>query len=128
MSTTEDPASAAAALLKTIDDEEVEDTGMPESAVVATNQKVVDDDGGGAKKVRELDTEGEIKYPVREVTIKLPFLKDSMQFNWFVSIFGLIVLWGLAGYCMAQPAAASSALSKGFNVVVDYFTWFYIGK
>lgn len=81
---------------------------------------------GASKKRDDPLSEGTMKYPLREVVIKLPFLKDEMRFNWFVSLFGLVVLWGLAAYCMTNPEAASKTLTIGFNTVCDYFTWFYI--
>lgn len=132
MSTTEDPAPAAE-LLKATKDEAVEVSGMLESTGIVSDDASTDSVKkatlvGGARTVRDVATEGEMgKYPVRSLELKLPFFQEKMKFNWFVTIFGLIVLWGLAGYCMAQPAAASAALSTGFNWVVDYFTWFYIG-
>lgn len=131
MSTTEDPAPAAE-LLKATKDEAVEVSGMLESTGIVSDDASTDSVKkatlvGGARTVRDVATEGEMgKYPVRSLELKLPFFQEKMKFNWFVTIFGLIVLWGLAGYCMAQPAAASAALSTGFNWVVDYFTWFYI--
>ena len=41
----------------------------------------------------------------------------EMRFNWFSSIFGLAFLWGLAAYCMANPAAANAKLGSWLSVV-----------
>lgn len=48
--------------------------------------------------------------------ISLPKVPE-MRFNWFTSIFGLAFLWGLAGYCMANPAAANAKLGSWLSVV-----------
>jgi hypothetical protein len=79
------------------------------------------------KTAEDADTSSS-KFPLREVTFKLPFLKESISFNPAVSLIGLVPLWALAVYCMASPDGASTTLNNWFSTVVELFTWFYIGE
>ena len=75
------------------------------------------------------DIDREPKLPMRETRFKMPFSKDSViAFNPAVSLIGLVPLWALAAFCMAQPEVASTLLNEWFQTVIDAFTWFYIGK
>jgi len=42
------------------------------------------------------------KYPVREFTYQFPYFKDIIAFNPLVSIFGVVVLWGIAIWSMGE--------------------------
>jgi len=77
------------------------------------------------KTAEDADTSSS-KFPMREVTFKLPFLKESISFNPVVSLIGLVPLWALTAYCMAEPEDANTTLKEWFNTVVELFTWFYI--
>lgn len=63
--------------------------------------------------------------PIREMTLKLPFLKDELRFNWLTSILGLGILWGIAIFCMTSPDAKAT-LDEWYTTTIQYFTWFYI--
>jgi len=70
----------------------------------------------------------ETKYPLRETRFRLPLFKGEVCFNPAVSLIGLVSLWGLAAYCMARPEESSVTLGLWFSNVIEFFTWFYIGK
>jgi len=72
------------------------------------------------------ESESPSPYPMRVTTVKLPLIKDPISFNATVAFIALVVLWGLAIYCMASPDEASSTLGQWFDNVIDMFTWFYI--
>jgi choline-glycine betaine transporter len=63
---------------------------------------------------------------MRETRFRIPFYKDEIAFNPAVTLIGLVPLWALAGYCMANPDGAKTTLGQWFTKVVDMFTWFYI--
>lgn len=65
-------------------------------------------------------------YPMREISINLPFSGDKMQFNGLVSFIALAFLWGITIFCMADPTGAKSELGRWFQTTIQYFTWFYI--
>ena len=49
-------------------------------------------------------------FPMRETVISLGNYGE-LRFNWFVSLFGLTFLWGLAIFCMASPDKAKETVS-----------------
>ena len=54
-------------------------------------------DNDEPKKLEEEDLAAQTvkrTFPIREITLSLPFLKDDLRFNWLVSILGLGALWG----------------------------------
>lgn len=71
------------------------------------------------------DEDVKAKFPIREVSVSLPFFKDDLKFNWLVSILGLGVLWGIAIFCMSSPDA-STVLGEWYTTTIELFTWFYI--
>ena len=75
--------------------------------------------------VADPEEEEVARYPMREVTIKLPFFKDPLKFNWLVSVGGIGVLWGVAIFCMTSPDA-STVLKEWYSITIQYFTWFYM--
>lgn len=75
--------------------------------------------------VADPEEEEVARYPMREVTIKLPFFKDPLKFNWLVSVGGIGVLWGVAIFCMTSPDA-STVLKEWYDTTIQYFTWFYM--
>jgi len=57
------------------------------------------------KKAKEENVEMDFdldKYPVREFTYQFPYFKDIIAFNPLVSIFGVVVLWGIAIWSMGE--------------------------
>ena len=65
-------------------------------------------------------------FPMREMTINVPFSQDKMSFNGLVSFIALAFLWGITIFCMADPTGAKSELNRWFQTTIQYFTWFYI--
>jgi len=85
--------------------------------------------GAGEETVKQRDRDGSsdaAELPLRATSFRLPCFKGEVYFNAASSLLGLVLLWGLTAYCMARPEEASAALSKWFDDVIDYFTWFYI--
>jgi len=78
-------------------------------------EEAVDDMPSISAKVTELDV------PMRETKIY------GIRFNAFTSAIGFVMLWGFAGYCMANPETANKTLVDWRNLVSHNFTWFYIG-
>ncbi|KAL7536083.1 hypothetical protein ACHAXR_006906 [Thalassiosira sp. AJA248-18] len=64
-------------------------------------------------------------FPMREMTVSVPFSKQDLHFNWLVSIIGVAILWALAIFCMTSPNA-SEELGKWYTTTVLYFSWFYV--
>jgi choline-glycine betaine transporter len=64
-------------------------------------------------------------FPMRELSFKIPLI-GTLRFNPLVSMIGIVLLWGLAGYCIGAPDHASDTLGSWFSDVQQYFTWFYI--
>lgn len=56
-------------------------------------------------------------FPMREVSMSLPFLKQELRFNWLVSAIGIVVLWALAIFCMSS-SNASLELSKWYDTTI----------
>jgi choline-glycine betaine transporter len=59
---------------------------------------------------------------LREVTL------GPLRFNPVVSFFAMVLIWGIAIYCMADEKDASETLGKTMEFVADEFTWLYIGS
>lgn len=85
--------------------------------------KIKSADGEVVELVEDEDVKA--KFPIREVSVSLPFFKDDLKFNWLVSILGLGVLWGIAIFCMTSPDA-STVLGEWYTTTIELFTWFYI--
>lgn len=100
-----------------------------EDQIEVSPEKPKDSESGSedefVKTAEVADTDSP-KYPLREVTFKIPLLKESISFNPAVSLIGLVPLWALAAFCMASPDVANSTLLAWFDTVVELFTWFYI--
>lgn len=73
---------------------------------------------------REFDLE---KFPVRELEVQFPFFKDVVAFNPFVSLIGVVVLWGLSIWCMVDPDGSYNTLAGWRSNITAYFTWLFIG-
>ena len=78
-----------------------------------------------SEEVDSVDKPEKKSFPMRETTLSLPFIKGELRFNWLVSIIGLGVLWGVSIFCMTNPNAKTE-LSKWYDSVILYFTWFYV--
>jgi len=86
-----------------------------------------DDDLGSSNTVKvKADSVEKENFPLREVTIRLPCGLAPLQFNPVVTLMGILIVWGLAVWCMVAPAASSSALADARAGVTEFFTWFYI--
>ncbi len=79
-------------------------------------------------EAEDLKATGDTVYPLRETSLKIPFSKTKIIFNPAVALIGLVPLWGLAIFGMANPDGAKAVMSASYNDVVELFTWFYIGK
>jgi len=64
-------------------------------------------------------------YPMRETRFSLPFFKEDIRFNWFVTASSLAILWGIAIFCMTSSTAKAN-LQEWFSTVILYFSWFYV--
>ena len=115
MTSVEDPVK----LDEVIEDEEIEVS--PEQAKDAESGEKFEEP---VKQPKNSDAE----FPMREATLRFACFKQDISFNPAVSLIGFIPLWALAIYCVVTPDAAGDALSAWFNVVIEKFTWFYIGK
>ena len=115
MTSVEDPVK----LDEVIEDEEIEVS--PEQAKDAESGEKFEEP---VKQPKSSDAE----FPMREATLRFACFKQDISFNPAVSLIGFIPLWALAIYCVVTPEAAGDALSAWFNVVIEKFTWFYIGK
>lgn len=62
---------------------------------------------------------------MREMRVPLPFTKGVFC-NPVTSFFGIVVLWGIAIWCMVDPEGSYQDLTKAQAAITDIFTWFYI--
>jgi len=85
-----------------------------------------DDSDDELVKKAPKDLQTEYKFPMREITISVPFMRNSLSFNPVSSLIGLVPLWALTGYCMVNPEGAGETLGEWFSAVIELFTWFYI--
>lgn len=67
-----------------------------------------------------------IETSMRKMTFNLPF-GNPVHFNPVTSIIGIVILWGLAIWCMVDPATSRAQLGAGQTAITDRFTWFYVG-
>lgn len=78
------------------------------------------------KKTLEQTVRHHEQFNMREVIIRLPG-GSEMRFNPFSSTFAIVVLWGLAIWCMVAPEDASATIIEWKARVTALFTWFYVG-
>mmetsp|Transcript_31557 Transcript_31557/g.54899 ORF Transcript_31557/g.54899 Transcript_31557/m.54899 type:complete len:663 (-) Transcript_31557:779-2767(-) len=100
----------------------------PEAEDAEIAEESLDDDADDdpkSQKVDPVEQTARKTYPMREVSLSLPFLKEDLRFNWLVSILGLAFLWGLSIFCMTHPDA-KAILSGWYDTTIQYFTWFYV--
>lgn len=67
---------------------------------------------------------GTVKTPMRALTYPLPFA--DLHVNPVTSIFAIVVLWGMAIWCMVSPDEAKVTLGEWQSAVTNHFTWFYV--
>lgn len=106
------------------EDQEAEEP-VPAEEVHSENEfaDITPEDSG--EEAGSVDKTAKKSFPIRETTLSLPFMKGELRFNWLVSTIGLGVLWGVAIFCMTHPEAKTE-LTKWYDTVIQYFTWFYI--
>ncbi len=78
------------------------------------------------KKSLEQTVRHHEQFNMREIIIYLPG-GSQMRFNPFTSMFAIVVLWGLAIWCMVAPEGASTTIIEWKARVTELFTWFYVG-
>lgn len=66
-------------------------------------------------------------FPMRAMTIDLPFNGGQLYFNHATSLIGIGLLWGLAIWCILDPEGSRAELIRWRQQSSLYFTWFYIG-
>jgi len=103
---------------------EEEDGGPPETQVSLAED--LDD----PRAMEEDHFIGE-SYPMRRWEFKLPFCSEpvggTVSFNPVVSVVAMGIIWGLAGYCMADPDGSLEKLANAKAWVTEYTTSFIIG-
>ena len=66
------------------------------------------------------------QFHMREVVYDLPG-GGQMRFNPFASLFAIVILWGIAIWCIVDPPGASASLGNAMSEVSSLFSWFYVG-
>ncbi|GBG27521.1 Hypothetical Protein FCC1311_037442 [Hondaea fermentalgiana] len=70
--------------------------------------------------------EGEVaEFPMRSAYLPIPF-NAGIKCNPVTSAIGIIILWGLAIYCMVDPEGSLTSLTAAKAGTTYYFTWLYI--
>mmetsp|Transcript_17004 Transcript_17004/g.28227 ORF Transcript_17004/g.28227 Transcript_17004/m.28227 type:complete len:831 (+) Transcript_17004:68-2560(+) len=95
-------------------DSEDSDEGMKDKMAQSTSNASID--------FEALETDP----PMRETQINLGRM-GTLQFNHVTSLIGMAVLWGLAGWCMADPTGALDKLLEWRAGSALHFTWLYVG-
>ena len=111
----------------------------PTEAAVDDAEKVAASEGEEVDSSNENDNDETLKkgaydeavnlheqFHMREVVINLPG-GSQIRFNPFSSLFAIVILWGLAIWCMVDPENASSTIIGWKARVTELFTWFYVG-
>jgi len=92
----------------------VEDKSISDGKVPNSEKDEFDDEDVATSLVKTKRV-----FPIRETTL------GPLNFNWFVSIIGLGVLWGLTIFCVTSENAGTE-LNRWYADTIKYFTWFYI--
>ena len=109
------------------DDEEMdvqETTSVPHKETTLSEEFVDDPTQEPKQPTTDDEEEEEVEttkrsFPIRETVI------GPIKFNWLVSMIGVVVLWGIAIFCMTSENAGA-VLDKWYDTTIRYFTWFYI--
>jgi len=73
-------------------------------------------------KKQEFDREAHIaSFPMRSLSV------GPICFNPFTSLLGIVILWGVAVWCMVDPDTAVKELVRMRQQSAFYFSWFYVG-
>jgi len=91
-----------------------------------------DSSEGMEKPMKKKDDDGKVEaadpndFPMRAMTIDLPYNGGQLYFNHATSLIGIGLLWGLAIWCMVDPVGSRDELIRWRQQSALYFTWFYI--
>lgn len=120
------------------EDIEIADTEDPEVGAKNLDSEEDDDDSADNMKKPVLPTSPEniddaVDYeiietdpPMRETHIRLG-RHGTLVFNHVTSLIGMVALWGLSAWCMADSENALAQLLEWRGGSALHFTWFYIG-
>lgn len=65
------------------------------------------------------------KFPMRKTDIALG--NKHLRFNYFASILGIAILWGLSIWCIVEPDKALAEMVSWKAELTAKFTWLFIG-